>query len=92
MFHCINLFGAVLDCGNNFRFIFRNMDDLDTETQASQRSTQSDKIWSLKDGCMAVVGLGKKRARDSYMTLDLEFKFENERKSRKVGELINILI
>jgi hypothetical protein len=34
---------------------------------------------------MAVVGHGKKRPKDQSMTLELEFKFDNEKKSRLVG-------
>ena len=35
---------------------------------------------------MAVVGMGKKRDRDTFMTIELEFTFENESKPRRVGK------
>ena len=67
--------------------------DIVTSSQGNVNPSQGNdtpsqklpKIWALEDGTMTVVGQGKKRPRDPCMTLQLEFKFKNERKTRIVG-------
>lgn len=52
----------------------------------SQSGSQRIKIWNLKGGTMTVKGLGKRRMKDPFMTLELEFDFVNEKKPRTVGK------
>ena len=52
----------------------------------STQSTGSQKIWALQKGTMRIVGHGKKKPSDPYMMLQLEFNFENDPRTRKVGK------
>ena len=63
-----------------------------TPTQSSDTPSQKlPKVWALEGGTMTVVGAGKKRPRDTCMTLELEFKFNNEKKPRIVGSYLKTL-
>ena len=55
-------------------------------SSSSQTSSQfKHKELALEGGTMTVVGLRKKRQKDRFMTLELEFSFTNEKKPRGVG-------
>lgn len=53
---------------------------------STQSSSSSQKIWALSKGTMRIVGHGKKKPSDLHMVLQLEFTFENDPRTRKVGK------
>ena len=53
---------------------------------STQSSSSSQKIWALSKGTMRIVGHGKKKPSDPHMVLQLEFTFENDPRTRKVGK------
>ena len=54
-------------------------------SQGSVRSQPEEKTWALKGATMSVLGFGKKSSKDQYMTLRLQFLFENDPSPKKVG-------
>ena len=58
---------------------------------STQSTGSSQKIWALQKGTMRIVGHGKKKPSDPYMMLQLEFNFENDPRTRKVGKASNTL-
>ena len=61
-------------------------------TSQSQPSSQpGHRELALEGGTMTVIGLRKKRQKDRFMTLELEFSFTNEKKPRTVGKTTILL-
>lgn len=54
----------------------------------SQGNRKEERVWSLKDCDMKVVGLGKRDQKDDFMTLSLSFQFEENPHPKTVGELV----
>ena len=54
----------------------------------SQGSQEDAKIWSLVDGTMEVKSYGKKSESDLFMTIDLEFRFDDEPNPKVVGNVM----
>ena len=69
-----------------FKEMSENPDGEPPVVQSSQSSSQHDKIWALKGGSMRVVSSAKKKPSDNYMVLQLEFKFANETRPRRIGK------
>ena len=57
-----------------------------SQSGSQQSSQYRDKVWSLRGGTMGVNGIAKKRKSDGFVSLELEFSFANESKSRRVGK------
>ena len=58
-------------------------------TQGHQNISQEDsKTWRIVDGTMEVKSYGKKCDSDLYMTIDLEFRFDDEPNPKTVGNVM----
>ena len=72
----------MISCFPDNRFLEKNMSQ---PGGSQQRSQPEEKIWALKGAVMSVLGFGKKKSKDQYMTLRLQFLFENDPSPMKVG-------
>ena len=64
----------------------QNLPPTQQNPPSTQSSSSSQKIWALSKGTMRIVGHGKKKPSDPHMVLQLEFTFENDPRTRKVGK------
>ena len=64
----------------------QNLPPTQQNPPSTQSSSSSQKIWALSKGTMRIVGHGKKKPSDLHMVLQLEFTFENDPRTRKVGK------
>ena len=53
----------------------------------SSQKSQQEITWKLKGGNMTVINHWKRKASDLYMTIKLEFKFDNDPRPHYVGML-----
>ena len=62
------------------------------EGEPEEEGKQIDRVWNLKDCQMHVANIGKRSVKDTCMTLDLVFEFDDDPTQKVVGKKIIITI